>query len=90
MDTLPPDRAALATEQWRRERPDLEERRSRIEQPLDPVAREQFATRGMALATFRVPAKRGGRDVDLKPLNKRTIVRGIGVERVAVDADLRV
>jgi len=24
MDTLPPDRAALATEQWRRERPDLD------------------------------------------------------------------
>ena len=42
---------------------DLEERRARIEQPLDPLPRQQLAARGMPLAARRGPAERGLRDL---------------------------
>ena len=35
---------------------DLEEGRARIEQPLDPIARQQLAARDMALAMLLRPA----------------------------------
>ena len=63
---------------------DLEERRARIEQPLDPLARQQFAARRCAArAIFSVPPKRRLGDVGAQLLGERAVMRGARAELFA-------
>ncbi len=55
---------------------DLEEGRAGIEQPLDPVARQQFAARDVALAMLFRSAQRRFCHACAKLVRKRAIVRG--------------
>ena len=54
---------------------DLEERRARIEQPLDAVARQQLAARDMPLAMLFGAAQRRLGDVGAQLLGQRAIMR---------------
>ena len=69
---------------------DLEERRARIEQPLDAVARQQFAALDMALAVLLGPALRRLGDVGAQFLGERAIMRGAGAKLLAVRRDFTV
>ena len=60
-----------------RELADLEERRARIEQPLDALARQQLAARDMPLAMLLRPAERRLGDLVAQLLGQRAVVRGI-------------
>src|SRR3546814_15355312 len=60
---------------------DLEERRPRVEQSFDALAREQLAAAGVPLARLRVAAERRLGDPRVKLVAKAAIVRGIGAER---------
>ena len=61
-----------------------------IEQPLDAVARKQFAARYVPLAALFASAQRRFRNVRAKFLRKRAVVRRPGAEFVAVRCDLGV
>jgi hypothetical protein len=56
---------------------DLEEGRTRIEEPGDPIAREQFAARYMPVTMLFRPALRGLRDFCPQGFRKLAIVRSI-------------
>ena len=72
-----------------RELADLEERRARVEQAVDALARQQLAARRMPLARLGVAAERdlgraGAQVVDLAPQE-----RGVGLELVRARVDAR-
>ncbi len=66
---------------------DLEERRARIEQALDAVARKQFAALDMALAVLFRPALRRLGDVRAQLLDERAVMFATYTEIIAVRAD---
>ena len=71
----------------RRELADLEKRRAGIEQPLDAVARKQFAAADVALAMLVGPALRGRGDIGTQCLGERAIVRGARPGLIAAQVD---
>ena len=62
---------------------DLEERRAGIEQPLDPIARKQFAARDVAFAVLFGAALGGLGNIGAQLFGKRAVVRGTGAELFA-------
>src|SRR5690606_37231096 len=62
----------------RRELPDLEERRARIEQPLDPLPRQQLAARRVPFAASLRAAERRLGDPGAQFLRQRPIMRRAG------------
>ena len=59
----------------RRQLPDLEQRRARIEQPLHPFTGQQFAARGMPFTALLVPAQCNLGHLVAKLLRKRSVMR---------------
>ena len=74
----------------RRELADFEERRARVEQPLDAVARQQFAARGVAVARFLGPAQRRRRDIGAQLGREPAIMLEARLILVTVGDDLAV
>jgi hypothetical protein len=74
----------------RRQLADFEERRPGIEQPLDPLARQQLAAAHMPLPRLLVPAERRLRHVRPQFLRQRAVVRVPGAEIRAVGLNLAV
>ena len=71
----------------RRQLADLKEGRTRIEQPLHPLAGEQLAARNMPLAVLLRPAERGLGHAGAQFLREGMVVReaGLGLRRLAVE-----
>src|SRR5579872_646593 len=67
---------------------DFKERRTRIQELLDPHPREKLAARCVPLAMLFGSALRRLRNIGAKPFGKRAIVRCTRAEFIAVDRDL--
>ena len=61
----------------------LQKRRSGIEQPIDPIARQQLSARGVAIASARIASQDDASDVSLEFVDESfhatEIVRVVGI-----------
>src|SRR5207237_445198 len=69
---------------------DFEERRAGVEQPLDPITRQELAALDMPLAVLLGPAFRGFGDIRTQLLRERAIVFGPRAELVTLGNDFTV
>src|SRR6185436_4958202 len=72
----------------RRERRQLEERGAGIEQPLDAVAHEQLAARGVALHQVGPAALLHAGESLAQLGRERAVMRGVGLELFALDVEV--
>ncbi len=68
---------------------DLQERRAWVEQPFDPLARQQLAARRMALARHLAAAQRDLRCLGAQVIDDAAHVRRIGAKVLGTGVDLR-